>query len=209
MYYNYFYKINGYIYVYEGYLSKEFDADFIDGLGENIKNSIEGNIAKESDISYDLNRKILIKIGKVETISEDKSIFHKAPQSFINANNPKLGKRSYSTSSRVEAINTPLLDTSSNPPLSGITLEKKSLLFEYSPVYIAIEKLLKSSKSSLEKQQEMEKLLNESWVNLYISKLNSSEHNKDYVKLFSIYIKDFGDSLSNFLNNIKNKDSQY
>ena len=51
--------------------------------------------------------------------------------------------------------------------------------------YMAVEEVLKSNKTPYEKQVDIERLLNDSWFNLYINNLGSSEHNKEYVKLLS------------------------
>jgi DNA-directed RNA polymerase len=106
-------------------------------------------------------------------------------------------KRSYSTSTN--------LGFKERSYSSDINYERKSFLFDYSPVFMGVEEIFKSNKSPYEKQQEIEKLLNDSWFNLYINNLGSSEFNKEYVKLLSTHIINFSNSLSIYLQNIKNK----
>lgn len=114
------------------------------------------------------------------------------------------GKRSYSTLSKNSDFQKKYLSSNIKSDF-----KKKEFLFDYSPVYIGVENILKTNISSFEKQEKIEKLLNESWFELYLDDLKSSEHNKEYVRLLSNHIKSFSDALSIKLDNMKDKNLKH
>lgn len=118
-------------------------------------------------------------------------------------------KRSFSTSCFNAIQQNPTEITSSVVPFNlsnNVKLQKKSLMFDYSPIYLAVENILKdNSLTPYDKQINIEKILSENWLELYLEDFKSSENNKDYVRMLNSHIKSFSNSLALNLSSIKNK----
>lgn len=118
--------------------------------------------------------------------------FYKKSSKLSSKSNTSNAKRSYSTYME-------------NPSLrdDNLKLNKKAPFLTYSPVYLKIKEIYEDkNKDVVEKQREVEYLINEKWLDLYISK-NKGNNSEDAFLLLNTAMNKFTIKLSAYFNTKK------
>jgi len=173
---------------YNGKYNNYSEEDFYKLLDSNYLNN---NICSEEEINEILNNELF---KKVTTKRMEKRLKERWNQINDSLNTPpnNIKRRSYSTYNN----NHPLRD-------DNLKLNKNTPFLTYSPVYLKIKEIYEDkNKDILEKQREVEYLINEKWLDLYISK-NKVNNSEDVFLILNKAMNEFLEKLDNYFNTNK------